>query len=720
MACKNDLKCGTLNVRGLNNTNKRNKVFKWLESTLLNIIFLQETYCTESVKPCFNSGWKGKIYHSCSDSKHSRGVCIMFSQRLNVEIKNVHQCQDGRRIMVNCIIDEVGMTFVCVYAPNDVKSRKAFMNRTKMWIKKYAEYKSDIICAGDYNCCLDEYDRTSKTHLKDKSRECMSSLITELDLIDTWNVTNDKTGYTYVDKQHGVKSRLDYILLSKHSNLEVNKCVISVCSFVPDHACVITTVSNHANHRGNGYWKMNGSLLEDVVYVSQITNVINETRKSYANCSKQTVWEMIKINVKDVSVRYSIKKAKNMKNNKKMLQERLDHLYECTDTNMANDACEQERKDVEKKLDELYTNELRGAQIRSRVRWFDEAERCSKFFLSLENVHQQRNNIVRLKDNGNIVSDDIGILSVCSTFYKELYSSECVDDMLIKEYIMNTGVPMLDQVDKEQCDMPITKQEVQNAIGNLKLNKSPGPDGIIPEFYKKFWDCLKDPFMDMVHESEVKGEMPNSMCQSILSLMYKKGDKDEIKNYRPVSLSNYDYKLIAFVLAKRLQCVIKKLIHENQSGYVKGRFIGVNNRIVQDILEYCEKKNIPGAIVCLDFEKAYDKLEWNFMFEALSQYNFGNHFIQMIRMLYTNPNFVVKNNGWLSEKVEMHRGIRQGCPVSSLLFILALEIMSIRIRSNNDISGFMFDQIEHKLSQYADDSTLMLSTIESIEEVYLS
>jgi hypothetical protein len=107
-------------------------------------------------------------------------------------------------------------------------------------------------------------------------------------------------------------------------------------------------------------------------------------------------------------------------------------------------------------------------------------------------------------------------------------------------------------------------------------------------------------------------------------------------------------------------------------------------------------------------------LEWNFLFKALEKFNFGDKFIKYIKILYNDPKIVIKNNGWISRPLNLSRGIRQGCPVSSLLFVIAIEIMAINIRSDEHIHGFIFNDEIHKLSQYADDTTLTLSDMLSI------
>ena len=134
-----------------------------------------------------------------------------------------------------------------------------------------------------------------------------------------------------------------------------------------------------------------------------------------------------------------------------------------------------------------------------------------------------------------------------------------------------------------------------------------------------------------------------------------------------MSLTNTDYKIIAFTLAKRLQKVIDKLISYDQLAYIKGRFIGINARTIVDIYEYCEENDIDGILLFLDFQKAFDSVEWNFMFHVLKMFNFGETFIEWVRILYENPIFRLKNNGWVSKTCKMQRGIRQGCPTEAFL-----------------------------------------------------
>ena len=118
------LKCFSLNVRGLNDTNKRKKVFNWLVDQNSDIVFMQETFCTEKLLPYFNSNWKGEVFHSLTDSSHSRGTCILFKHNYKVNLLGKHCSSDGRILLIDIETNDMQMTLLSVYAPNTEKGRK--------------------------------------------------------------------------------------------------------------------------------------------------------------------------------------------------------------------------------------------------------------------------------------------------------------------------------------------------------------------------------------------------------------------------------------------------------------------------------------------------------------------------------------------------------------------------------------------------------------------
>ena len=150
---------------------------------------------------------------------------------------------------------------------------------------------------------------------------------------------------------------------------------------------------------------------------------------------------------------------------------------------------------------------------------------------------------------------------------------------------------------------------------------------------------------------------------------------------------------------------------------MEGRFIGENIRLISDILQFTAQQNLEGIALFIDFEKAFDSLEWDFLLKTLDTFQFGHDFKSWIKILYTNITSCTINNGYASNWFELHRGVRQGCPLSGLLFVLAVEILSIAIRASRDIKGIQIADREIKLSQYADDTTVFCKDIFLLEKL---
>lgn len=171
---------------------------------------------------------------------------------------------------------------------------------------------------------------------------------------------------------------------------------------------------------------------------------------------------------------------------------------------------------------------------------------------------------------------------------------------------------------------------------------------------------------------------------------------------------NCDYKIAAKSIVTRLIKVLPHLVNNDQTGFLKGRFIGENIRLINSVIDYAEKQNIPGLLLFVDFEKAFNTLEWTFVEKTLSFYNFDESIISWIKLLYTDITSCVQNNGWSSDFFQLGRGVRQGCPLSPYLFILCVEILASAVRNNDRIKGICISETECKISQYADDTTLIL------------
>ena len=189
-------------------------------------------------------------------------------------------------------------------------------------------------------------------------------------------------------------------------------------------------------------------------------------------------------------------------------------------------------------------------------------------------------------------------------------------------------------------------------------------------------------------------------------------NREFIKNWRPISLLNIDYKILAGVIAKRVQKYLDLLISNSQKGFVSGRYIGECTRTVSDLISKLKSRRMSGILLLIDFEKAFDSLEWNFINKTLRYFNFGDNIMKWVNIFYKDIESCILNNGHCSQRFRLERGVRQGDPLSPYLFLLATEILARAITNDKNIKGIEFDNSEILISQLADDTTLFLQNNE--------
>lgn len=182
-------------------------------------------------------------------------------------------------------------------------------------------------------------------------------------------------------------------------------------------------------------------------------------------------------------------------------------------------------------------------------------------------------------------------------------------------------------------------------------------------------------------------------------------------SFRPISLLNVDYKIVAKVLAQRLENILPKIINPDL-GILKSRYGTDNVRRALNVVQYLNTHKNPALIVSLDAEKAFDRVEWSFLFQVLEKFSLGSNFINMIKTFYSSPIASVNTNGLMSDGFPVRRGCRQGCPLTPLLFILFIEPLAEVIRTNPDTSGIKTGEEIHIISLFADDVLLHLNKSE--------
>lgn len=260
-------------------------------------------------------------------------------------------------------------------------------------------------------------------------------------------------------------------------------------------------------------------------------------------------------------------------------------------------------------------------------------------------------------------------------------------------------------------ESPISSEELNLAIKQMKVGKSPGPDGLPLLYYKCFLDELAPKFLQIFNSLSSPHVSLGRMLEAYIAVIPKEGkDPLQVSNYRPISLLNVDRKLYAKILANRLLPLIPGLISSDQVGFIPGREARDNTIRTLNLHHQLTSSGTKGFLLSLDAEKAFDRVAWDYMREVLKGIGLLPRMFTHINTLYTNPSARVKTNGLLSNAFSISNRTRQGCPLSPLIFVLTLEPLLNKMQSNTDIKGISLEHREFKVAAFADEILLSLQT----------
>ena len=367
------------------------------------------------------------------------------------------------------------------------------------------------------------------------------------------------------------------------------------------------------------------------------------------------------------------------------------------------------------RLEEIRQKKLEGVMLRSRCRYTDMGEKPTNYFLNLESRNFTSKVITKLIDNNDIEYVNTNeIINQQREYYKQLYSETINIDDIPLENTLGENTKKLSDTESSGLEGEITYLEISTALKNMKNGKSPGNDGFTTEFFKFFWPDLGMFILKSINYGYRTGSLSVTQKQGIITCLPKPNkSRYYLKNWRPISLLNVIYKLASSVIANRLKTILDQVVHEDQKGFISGRFIGENIRLIHDILYETKNQNIPGLLLSIDFQQAFDSISWKFISKTLDYYNFGPSFKNWIQLFQNGTESCILQNGFLSDFFYLQRGCRQGDPISPYIFILCAEVLSIMIRKEKSVKGININNILFKLSQYADDTQIFLDGTES-------
>lgn len=460
---------------------------------------------------------------------------------------------------------------------------------------------------------------------KKNSLNIIKEFIQNNDLIDVWRHLHPQEKRYTCHKSVRSASRIDFFLLSFSLLNSVVQTGILTCA-ISDHSMLFLELQLESEPVGKGLWRLNTKWIGCQEYKELINQAIDEVliKNQQEKLDPQMAWEMIKNEITGKSIQFSFQQAKEKNAQILDMQEKIQVLENKADALINTDQLQPlflQINELKQKLNEFEMEKAKITILNTQARWFNEGEKSTKYFLNLQKQcsNEKKMNKIFL-DDGTMVTERGRILEETRKFYQKLYTS----NSSVKFSLTNESDRVLSDEEKDEADSPLSVQDLSYALNKMSEGKSPGIDGIPPKFYKQFWDKLSLPLLTAFKYAKKTGKLHSSARRGALTLLPKK-DRDiyYVKNWRPISLLNTDYKILAKSLANRIKIYLDKLKTSDQTGFMRGRNIATNIRKILDLSDYCDQNNVEACILIADFEKCFDSVEISSVDKILEYFGFG-------------------------------------------------------------------------------------------------
>ncbi|KAM0042735.1 putative RNA-directed DNA polymerase [Helianthus debilis subsp. tardiflorus] len=366
------------------------------------------------------------------------------------------------------------------------------------------------------------------------------------------------------------------------------------------------------------------------------------------------------------------------------------------------------RLECKKKILEAECNKAKDLKQRARVKWAMDGDDNTKFFHGLINKRKSTNSIPGLFDNNGWVSNPKRVKRMAFNFFRDKFWEE----FPVRPDLICSFENKVSEEDAVLLTGKFSRVEIKQAIIDCGSEKAPGPDGFNMKFIKRFWNHFEEDFVQIFENFYDTGGFSIGCSSSFISLIPKVKDPQGLNDYRPINLVGIYNKAISKVLANRLKSVIGKVISINQSAFIKDRLILDGPLILNEVIAWAKKKRNQIFLFKIDFAKAYDIVNWNFVSSIMNQMGFPPKWCLWIHGILSSARSSVLINGSPTFEFPCHKGMRQGDPISPFIFLIVMEALSSMIRKASRVGalrGIVLPNdgpvLTHLL--YADDCVIM-------------
>ena len=751
---KSKLSITTWNTRGLITQDTRDVKLTHILKYNSDVVCLIDSHLKEKHLPQLRRNYISyNIYSNTKGPTSSRGILVMIKKSKDFGTQILHQSEDGNLLILKLEYEGNNILLAATYAPNE--DNPTFFNdlATKLEALDY-QYK---IITGDFNLTIDPKNEThnyvnERNNINARNR--FTRMIEDNDLEDPFYYSSyQEPHFTWVKDNGNKLARLDRFLVSPSMSVHMDN-YRRFNRGPSDHHPINISIDFSKFTGGKGYWKMPTYLLTNTDYIEKCKQELKISAAKYAvaSNSRQTViikngaeyqnfleksfneiwnhiftishcdlFDMIINDIRLFTQKYVQENTTQNRNELNQIEATIHELEMKRDNNPDDpvimnliDECRTEyeihlddKKDKKKYAVKLM-DKIVGDRITPELCVVDKNVASQRYIAKL---------IKRITVNGTVheivYTDPAEIDNIIKEFYMELYKKkeEKITIHSIEDFLLDANVD-IKQITAEQnviLNADITRKELKDVLDRSKNGSSPGPTGITYGWYKVFWECIEDLMLKVARNIFLTSKLPKSQNYGTICLLPKQGkDKFYIENWRPLTLLSVGYKLISGVIAKRINDCLETIIHIDQNGFVPKRNIADSLRNTQDIIEYTKLKKRTGMLLLVDFKKAFDSIHHKFIYSSLRFFGFCESIVKWIEILIGDFYVSTNNGGRIGERFQLGQGCKQGDPISSALFIIAIEILCIKLRKTQELKGLKIEGIKFLLSLFADDLTIFM------------
>lgn len=619
----------------------------------------------------------------------------------------------GRYTIVRTQWDGVPVYFHNVYAPVVAHSRAPFFED----LPRDFEDDSIHFVGGDFNLPLDEHldaTRPRQDHNAGKA-ECIAWL-SALGVIDAWRMHHPNER---VYSGPGRSNRLDYLFVDQDVVAQTyTRSSYSPSSFAGDHMEHKVVLSCEQRSPDRSYWRLPRELLKNpqvvVAIKAEANQLLEEMRADDTQNFGAKWYGWLKRMKKRLQVSHrqyndSMKYTLNSLKMKWLTSRRAFDmgLVEASVVDTARQALDAARTEYRQfNLDQQFDFHAN-----------DNERGTSHFFRRPKGIKVPLSSVTI---NGVTSTDPSEVKAGFTSHWKNIMVTPRDRPPLNRarrRAIIRAIARRLTQEQREALDSPLTAEDLCGALKSMNPNKSPGPDGWPAAFFHVSPDIFAQILVKVFnYQLAHHGQLLLQQRRSAVALLFKAGDRGDPGNYRPIALMSVEVKILSRALAYRLAQVAPHLVHPSQVGFVPGRRLHDHVMLVQALQTFCTNEDHDYYATFLDFSKAYDMVDQGFLFDVLEEMNIGPTFVSWVQLLYNTPMVQIIFNDGLGPTIRPTRGVKQGCPLSCMLFVLYLEPLGEMLRGSPDY-GIPLPNGDSLTSIYfADDTTLLSSSLQAAVE----